>query len=93
MDKQRTVLRHMRNMRESEFGKYAPIKNKYINGCIIKRRGIFWAIKRFTRREWVKDGYLDDATWIMGNCSRAVKISCLKNLWRNGWAWKGEKII
>lgn len=59
---------------------------------VIGRPGVIWAIKRITRRKWVKEGYLDDFLWIIMNGDNKAKHYAIENAWRNGFWYKWESI-
>ena len=52
---------------------------------VVPLKGIRNAIKRFFRRQWVKEGYLEDAEWLLNNASNKMQWYALANLNRNGW--------
>lgn len=74
-----------RNIRSAYMHNHHLQENTIEFNKIINKRGIINAIKRLLRRSWIKEGYLDDAAWLLNNGSYKLYLYALDNLERNGW--------
>jgi len=80
--------REMKNLRELCDKGYSATAR----AVVVKRHGMRWALKRFTRRAWVREGYLEDFLWILENGNTNAKYYAIDNAWRNGFCYTWKEV-